>query len=340
MTGVAQYTDFISQNIALPGAQRIGVYAPGGQRIGGISLGHLASPNLGAKLYSFGALADIHLSIDTAEDDFRRAMTFLQDTEQAAFVCIAGDLTDGNTDAQWTKYAAITAEYNLPVYPVGGNHDASGSGQTDARFRQYTGHPLFYTVSQGNDVFIMISQVAWPSVSGGVQPFYQSHLQALYESLETNRNKRCFVFMHPFPWGGAGDPFRLYSSNAFFGTQGQVIYSLMAHYPNATWWHGHSHQRFEGQSLHDKANYDHDRGCHSIHIPSVTAPVQVTGTSTVKLLDGSQGYVVDVYANHIVLRGRDFASGRFLPIACYLLDTTLQTVTAGTYTDATGTITT
>lgn len=337
---MAQYTDFIPQNIALPGAECIGVYNSSGKRVGTIELGNLAPPDMGARLYSFGALSDVHIAIDTAADDFRRSMSFLQNEERVDFVCIAGDLTDGNTDAQWEQYASIVAEYSLPVYPIGGNHDASGSGQTDARFKQYTGYGLFYTITQGDDVFIMLSQGAWPSQSGGVQPFYQSSLQALYEALEANRNKRCFVFMHPFPWGGAGDPFELYGTNAFFGTQGQVIYSLMEHYPNAIWWHGHSHQRFEGQALHDAANYDDTRGGHSVHIPSVTAPVQVTGSSTTKLLEGSQGYVVDVYANHIMLRGRDFVAGQFLPIACYLLDTTLQTVAAGTYVDSTGTVTT
>ena len=53
-----------------------------------------------------------------------------------------------------------------------------------------------------------------------------------------------------------------------------------------------------------------------------------------------KGYVMDVYENGVHLRGRDFVKGAFLPIASYWLDTTLQTVAAGTYTDSTGTITT
>lgn len=52
----------------------------------------------------------------------------------------------------------------------------------------------------------------------------------------------------------------------------------------------------------------------------------------------SEGYVVDVYKKHIVLRGRDFVSEKFLPIASYWLDTTLQTIEANTFTDSTGTI--
>lgn len=341
---MAQYTDFIPQNVAPEEARKIGVYNANGKRVCGFELGHLAFPSdLGTKLYSFGVLSDIHVSQDTGEADFRRALTYFQDTEKVDFVCIAGDLTQYAETAEWELYAQCVAEEseNTPVYPVGGNHDAYGSGLTDTIFNQYTGHKTFYTFSQGNDVFIMLSQAAWASQSGGAQPFYTSGLQALYEALEANRNKRCFVFQHLFPWGKAGDPLECYGSNSFFGTQGTVIYSLMEHYPNALWFHGHSHQMFEVQSIHDKATYDFDFGCHNIHIPSCALPVNVTASGTrTQLSEGSQGYVVDVYENAVVLRGRDFISGEFLPIASYLLDTTLETVTAGTYTDSTGTITT
>ena len=338
-----KFTDFIPQNVATVAAEKIGVYNASGVKLCQIELGNLALPsNKGNKLYSFGALSDVHISQETAEEDFRRAMSFFQDTEKVDFVCIAGDLTQYNEDAEWAQYAACVDNYSVPVYPIGGNHDAYGSGLTDARFQQYTGHGTFYIFTQGNDVFIMLSSGAWPSKSGGVQPFYTAGLQALYEALETNRNKRCFVFQHYFPWGHAGDPMELYGSNsAFWGSQGQVIYSMMEHYKNSLWFHGHSHHMFECQSIHEKSNYDFDFGCHDIHIPSCALPVQVSASGTrTQLVEGSQGYVVDVYENGIHLRGRDFVKGEFLPIASYWLNTTLQTIEAGTYTDSTGTITT
>ena len=49
---------------------------------------------------------------------------------------------------------------------------------------------------------------------------------------------------------------------------------------------------------------------------------------------------MDVYENHIVLKGRDFVDEKFVPIAIYQLDTTLQTIEEGTYTDSTGIINT
>jgi hypothetical protein len=62
------------------------------------------------------------------------------------------------------------------------------------------------------------------------------------------------------------------------------------------------------------------------------------GASTVIWAE-SEGYVADVYKNHLVLKGRDFATEEFLPIATYCLDTTIQDIEANTYIDSTGTIT-
>lgn len=73
-------------------------------------------------------------------------------------------------------------------------------------------------------------------------------------------------------------------------------------------------------------------------------PIKVTGTegaySRTEWIDGSQGYVINVYENAVVLRGRDFTNSCDIPLGTYLLDTTLKTVAEGTYTDSTGTITT
>ncbi|MBQ8830854.1 MAG: metallophosphoesterase [Oscillospiraceae bacterium] len=340
---MAQFTDFIPQNVAPSEANEIGVYSASGKKVCSVELSHLAFPsNAGTKLYSFGALSDVHISQDTAEADFRRALTYFQDTANVDFVCIAGDLTQYSEAAEWELYAQCVAEESesTPVYAIAGNHDGYGITVTDAFCQEHFGYGVFHTFTQGDDVFIMMSNACYPSESGNLPPFYTSSLQALCETLEANRNKRCFVFQHYFMVGTAGDPLDAYGSTTLFGTQETVIQSLMKHYPNALWFHGHSHQMFEVQTIHDKATYDFDFGCHNIHIPSCALPVQITESgSRIQLSEGSQGYVVDVYNNGIHLKGRDFSNGVFLPIASYWLDTTLQTVEAGTYTDSTGTIT-
>lgn len=333
---ISEYNKFIPQNVAPQNAVQIGLYNRNNKRLGGFELQNLKR-SFGTKLYTFESISDVHIDIDTAESDFRKALNYAQDNVD--FVCIAGDLTNMNTDEQWELYKSITDEYTIPIHAISGNHDCYGSGISDAKLQLYTGHGLHYSFEKENDVFIMIGEYAWASQSGGIQPFYNISLQFLYNTLEANRNKRCFVFIHVFPWGKAGDPFELYSSNALFGTQGTLIYNLMQHYKNAIWFHGHSHQKFDVQCQHDKANYDFDFGVHNIHIPSVTKPVDIINGQRVAEVSGSQGYIVDVYENNVVLKGMNFVNESVVPLAVYNLDTTLKNVDANTFTDNTGIIT-
>lgn len=343
-------THFIPQNVAAGNAHQIGVYRKG-KKVGCIPINGLVYPNVGKKLYSFGALSDIHLGSTDANTDFQRALTYFNEVEKVAFTCICGDLTNSGTVSEYEHYRDMVAAYspNTPVYAISGNHDASDefTGQTQPPITltndgtvPYTGKPLFYTVEVGNDLFVMMGIRRWKSGYANADVFSIEELQWLYDTLEANRDKRCFVFQHAlrsdgcgWPYSGAWPTVKLLES-----TQGTVFKSLMSHYPNVVWFHGHSHTTFDSQEDNAAANYDRNFGCHSVHIPSLAVPREYENSAYVSMAAESEGYVVDVYENHIVLRGRDFAGGKFLPIASYWLDTTLQTVEAGTYTDHTYTI--
>jgi hypothetical protein len=342
------YKDFIPQNVAPLGTRRIGIYDSNGNRVGQIPLGSLTPPNPAQKLYSFGALSDIHLQQSTGQGDFQRALSYLTNTENVSFTCICGDIVGyyaSEAHLLYFKTSVETYSPNTPVYAVAGNHDVIAGesanwgkideATTNAWLVTYTGHPRYYLFTQGNDVFIMVG-LASNSASDFLT---NAELQWLYETLEANRNKRCFVFMHVFPWDGSGDVLDAYPFDLMAGTPGKVFYSLMKHYRNVLWFHGHSHVRFSGQEYGAMANIDTKYGMYSIHIPSCAVPKTGDEYRT-ELNAESEGYVVDVYENGIHLRGRDFVKGEFLPIASYWLDTTLQTIPAGTYKDSTGTIVT
>lgn len=338
---MALYSDFIPENIAPPETRRIGVYNSNGIRVGVIPLGNLAFPAAGQKMYSFGVLSDIHLQYDTAQADFQRALTYLNLTEDVAFICISGDLTSAGTDAQLAQYKEYVDNYSAdtPVYAVSGNHENYRGSDLPDVIEQYTGHPLYYSFEHGNDVFIMLG------IKGDSEGnlFTTEELQWLYETLEENRNKRCFVFHHVRPQDGCGNTYGIYNYDIWGGTEATVFESLMHHYKNAHQFHGHSHLKFYLQYGSDIANIDHIFSGWSIHIPSLAVPRDgdASGASSRKeVYADSEGYVVDVYENGIHLRGRDFVKGEFLPIASYWLDTTLQVVEAGTYVDATSTIAT
>lgn len=354
-----QYTNFIKENVAIKGAKRIGIYDGNGNRVGQIPLGNLAEPD-GEKLYSFGALSDVHIVYNTAESDFRAALTYLNNDIDVAFTCICGDLTDNGTEAQLQQYKEVVDECSsdTPVYAIAGNHEHYES-VSSSYLEKYTGHPLVYSFSHGNDMFLMIG--CYKHATDGA--FTQEMLQQIYEFLEENRNKRCFIFEHVFPTkndsGNAGGIYLTRVKDIFGdGTadpadngdtdsgKGAIFQSMLRHYKNTVLFHGHSHLKFDLQEIDKKANYNDSLGYRSIHIPALSITrdyvEQDTGSTLKNVQADSEGYVVDVYENGIFLRGRDFAKndykGEFIPIATYWIDTTLQDIEEGTFIDTTNTI--
>lgn len=351
---MAQYRDFIPENIAPKNTKYIGVYNSDDVRVGTIPLGHLAFPNLGQKLYSFGALSDVHIGYDTSVPDFQRALSHLDTQDDVNFICICGDLTGDGSNAQLAQYKSIVDanSADTPVYAITGNHEGMVA-DIENRVATYTGHPLYYSFTQGNDVFIMVGTIGGESYSNGVV-FADGELQWLYETLEANRNKRCFVFQHIFAGvayasgsgyvteavcGNAGG---IYTNWCWHDTDECVVFeNLMKHYKNVTWFHGHSHIKFSRQKYGQLyANYSESDGYRSVHIPSLAIPRDDSDNNGVYENDsaGSEGYIVDVYDDCIVLNGMDFVGNKRVPQALYKIDTTLRAVDANTFTDSTGSI--
>ncbi len=337
-----QYTGFVPQNIAPHGVRRIGVYDSAGKRVGKIPLGGLNPPsNIGQRTYAFGALSDVHYSYQTGAEDFARALKYLVETEKVAFTCICGDLTSNGTADQLASYKSSVDvnSPNIPVYAIAGNHEGHNS-EIVSIIETYTGHPLYYSFEYAGDVFIMVGVKS----NTGDALFSDGELQWLYETLEENRNKRCFVFQHVRPQDGCGNAFGIYAYDIWSGTEQRVFESLLRHYKNVILFHGHSHLKYDLQQEYGAgANIDRLFGVHSIHLSSITVPRDgdASGASSrVEVYAESEGTIVDVYPSGIMLRARDFVGERLIPLGTYWLDTTLQTVEAGTYTDSTGTITT
>lgn len=345
---ISKYENFISQNVVLHGTAKIGVYDSKGKRVGWFLPQNLRLPRLGDKLYSFGALSDIHLQYDTAQADFQKALIYLNNTEDVAFTCICGDLVNYNTDEHMATYRNYVDTYspNKQVYAVAGNHESFDSDwnalsddEVTRLFETYTGNSMWYSFTQGDDVFIMVGNFG--IVEGTL--FQREELQWLYETLEENRNKRCFVFQHIRPQDGCGNAYGIYATDMWGGTEATVFESLMSHYKNAHLFHGHSHLKLNLQTKDNLANIDRLFGGWSIHIPSLAVPRSGDpsgASSRVEIYAESEGYVVDVYKNHIVLRGRDFVKDKFIPLGTYCLDTKLVEIEANTFVDSTGTITT
>lgn len=332
------YDGLISQNIAPVDAKKIGVYTSDDEKVGEIPLDDLQVNDIGQKQYSFAAISDTHIGSKTSQDDLKNALEYFENDKDIKFTTICGDLSLGGTETNLSLYKKIIDENTTkPVYAISGNHETNAVFAPLAMdsLKPYTGQDLYYYFEVDNDVFIMLGMY---DVRDGYE-FAEGELQWLYEVLEANRDKRCFLFTHLFPRDGSGDAVDLdLEGDMLNNTQGKVFYSLLSHYSNVLYFHGHSHQKFELQEENEMNNYDNIFGCHSIHIPSLAYPKGIVNGKLVSDYDASEGYLVDVYENSVILRGRDFVTGKFLPIATYCLDTQPKTITEKAYYDPTGTI--
>ena len=346
-----KYSHFVAQNIAPRGATKIGVYDKTGNLIYERSLGKLAQPT-DTKRYSFGLVSDIHLWKTTSSWNgnakFDSALSFFE--EEGCVMCLhCGDITqtglydegDKTTlvPTQFEKYKEICDKHTIPVYGLCGNHESymNPISKNLAELKHYTNIDLYYIVEQDNDLFIILSQPDYSAVMS------DEALQWLYETLEENRNRRCFIFVHPYIEEDSGDPLDLRENSIFDSwgaTKTNVFKNLLKHYKNTVLFHGHSHMKFEHQVLDKNANYTERNGFRSVNASSVGKPrdINTAAGTTPDDNEGSQGYIVDVYNSCIVLNGIDLITGKPIPVGTYKIDTALQAVEANTFIDNTGVI--
>lgn len=345
-----KYKHFIPQNTAPTGTKKIGVYDNTGKRVCTIPLGRLTPPTK-EKLYSFGLVSDVHISVYDDKDitwkprtKFDNALTYF-DNMGCAFCVACGDLTqtgfycrtvenDASTtyfdERQLAEYKRICDNHpNLPVYEIAGNHESyysmplSDTISKSTLWETYTGkNVLYYTVEYQNDIFIFCGQPR------GSTPMTDEAFTLLSNTLSANKEKRCFVFVHPIWNDDSGDANGVYANHSGAGgailsvwSKGTDLKNLLKQYPNVVLFHGHTHIKFEEQSKDKSLNYTNKNGFHSVHIPSLGRPRDVIDNQLTYAPAESQGYIVDVYDDCIVLNGVDLINNKPVPLGVFKINT-------------------
>lgn len=344
-----QYRHMIPQNIAPPGATAIVVCDASGNEVAHIPLGPLTPPSA-VPLYSFGLMSDMHLYPIAAvawkpERKLRAALTYMQ-SEGCVMVVHCGDITqtgfyrertldDGSTEVyydpvQMQEYKTIREEFDIPVWGICANHESyckSVSESMDDVEECMGICALSYTISSGestdrnvqvagigDDLFILCGQ---PS-AGYVMS--DEDFQWLTETLAANEGRRCFVFIHSYMEEDAGDPADVRENSIFehWGTSRtqKFVDLLRQHSDHVVLFHGHSHMKFVNQEYDPAANYTKKNGFHSVHVPSLGVPrdVDLVNNKSVDDPTASEGYIVDVHQECIVLRGWDFVGNAPAPL--------------------------
>ena len=346
---ISIFNEFINENVAPYSSEYIGVFNSNDEMVGKISLSNF-KPNYGERLFRFGILSDVHnnnVDSQTNEDivDFENALTFFNNKESVNMTCICGDITQGGRPAQFGVYKGIVEDKssNTPVYTTTGNHDCPNSGDlNNDDWEPYTGNKKTFEITKninGENIHFLFLGMNRYSLGSGGTPYLDSEIEWLEEKLEEYRNERSFVFTHLFFSEKSGNFKKIYPSNNWLGG-GQLtkLLELNERYLNTVWFSGHSHWKWYLQKYEDKANifrsYDENNNptcgwC--VHIPSCASPIDSNGTNTrvTKSLE-SEGGIIDVYENCIVVRGIVFKdtndteyTNLYSPIAQYKLDTTI-----------------
>lgn len=329
---LAYYEYFVDANVAPAEAKAIGVYDAGNKRVGSIKISALKSKSAKTPLYSYGVLTDVHFGVPKIdpENDFKRALEFFA-SEGASMVCICGDISQNGTEEEFKDYAAAAAQSKIPVYTTTGNHDCTRQGINMELWEKYTGKPLVYEqsveVDGRTDHFLFFGMKRW----NFVEAYYDEHIDWLEKKLEEYEGDRCFVITHLFFPDRAGNLNGIYPpKNWLRGEQLERLENLCKKYHNSIWFSGHSHWEWQLQKYQDRANIHRDyaegrpASGWSVHVPGCGCPITSDGTTRENNPPASEGALIQVYKDHVVLLGVDLKNGKYLPIAIYRLDTPVK----------------
>lgn len=354
--------------------------------------------DLGEPLYTAAFISDIHVGgwgSETAPNA-RLVAAKNQINEYADFVVISGDLTqwygarseqefkkynyngssygnNGETDtsyldqnlgtSQWEVLRAYFESFDVPVYPVQGNHDIRDgdgwnkvyynpnywldtfhgwldySNTTEAGSQKFTNtvsysteHNYYDAVIGGNHfIFLEMPKIPSPYYAFGDEQLAWLD-KKLYEKEATG--KPIFVFTHV--------PTNSIVNGSYWDDQikdDAAFQAILSKHPTAIVVSGHTHYSLDIDiySSFDGAQNDfsviHDGGTTTVNMPNGTNYNDTTETQN------SHGVIAEVYADRILLKGRDFVADKWISKGYTLLtfkDAPEFTVSAERTTDENG----
>lgn len=286
--------------------------------------------NTDNKLYSIGLLSDIHVDVTDDESnsvsDFQNALSRFK-TENVTAICCSGDTVVDGTQAEVEKFIEVKNSTTIPMYIARGNHDCRNYSVANWNLVEPNG--VYFEKEIGGDIYLFMGMKA---ESYNLDLFSTDQLNWLKERLEYYKNRRVFLFEHVFiePTGNINGLYPYNSMGNVEGQPGKIFRNLMAKYRNVILFTGHSHLEFILQRLGDNANCSErtDSLCHRVHIPSCAKPrandvsTEDVKENTYTNYGSSEGYVMDVYQDYIILKGINFVDNKYLPFAQYRINTT------------------
>lgn len=297
----------------------------------------------------------LSLTGDDSMITFPNALNFL-DCFDISLVGMSGDLSSSGEESSLIKFNSIVSGYDFPVYTSTGNHDVSDrfslkNWQKHINTGAYGEQKAPGILSVGvngmdfayspeathGDVFIFFSQMHWDYNKETSRLVTDEQLDWLASQLEAYKDRTVYLFFHTFLANADGnkdtgegnllnDVGNTYDLVFTPGTADEVRFTaLMRQYKNVVFFNGHSHWAFDMQKYNPILNITDYDGTYAtmVHISSVSSPRRTTAKSSVTTewnMRSSEGYLVKVYDDCIVLTGCDFLKGELLAYATYVIE--------------------
>lgn len=274
-----------------------------------------SSPQLGEKMYSFGAISDVHINTSTssAAENFELALSMYENLG-VNMVCISGDLTDNGSAGEINRFNSICADHpNVSVHFCCGNHDKS---VTDADWQAYFGRSRNYELIHNDDVFLFMSLDYDYSSSTSC---YTEGLAWVREKLNRYKGSRIFLFMHFPPSGYSGLIEGQYYGFSSSAAQDDELITLLNTIKNVTVFTGHSHYTFDVQNTSNEVNVYRFNASdvNLIHVPACAYLRDKDWNN----FYAAEGWLVDVYEKGFSLTGYNIQTSEVVEYTEYLFAT-------------------
>lgn len=255
----------------------------------------------------FQVVSDLHVTGDPGHDHDRHFLRMLDDIIEVCpdskGVMVVGDVADnGRQDQYEAVYSMIESRPDAPdFWYVHGNHDMASDYNEQIRlFNEFAGNDsAYYDIWLGGCHFIFI-EVGDCGCSGAVS---KKELDWLRETIAVSASpdRPIFLFCHQSIMDTVAGSMK---AEGWYGiSNGKQVAEILAEYPQATFFNGHSHWLL---SSYNEMYTADDRMCNAFNTSSVgylwTGFNKVEGEYEY----GSEGLYVEVYDDIIMVRGRDF----------------------------------
>lgn len=274
-------------------------------------------------------MSDIHITLDQNHVHNKNFLNMLKDVaslrKDAMGIFVVGDSADTGMEQEYKNLLELyrSAGQVPPLFLAVGNHDLSGLpfAQANELFLKYAtlpdgSHPTDtcydFWLDGYHFIFLGTDQPAGLHAS-----FDRSTMTWLEEKIKENRDPQrpVFLFLHQSLLNTVSGSL---PGEGWSGVDNEkMLRTVLKDYPEVLFFNGHSHWTMD--SVSNMFPGDSTLPCHIFNCASVAYLWSGYHVVTGEHLDGSQGYMVKLYEDHLYVLGRDFATGEWISAAQYAI---------------------